>query len=53
MLMKRIYIICVFALMGMGVMRGVDFTDESLDYQIVYHWGVLWKHAANATIESS
>lgn len=51
MLMKRIYIICVFALMGMGVMRGVDFTDESLDYQIVYHWGVLWKHAANATIE--
>lgn len=27
-----------------------SFANESLNYQIVYHWGVVWKHAANATL---
>ena len=50
-MMKRIYIIGVMALVGLGVMRGASFSDESLNYQIVYHWGIVWKHAANATLE--
>ena len=23
------------------------FADESLNYEIVYHWGLIWKHAAS------
>ena len=25
--------------------------NERLEYEIVYHWGLIWKHAANATLE--
>ena len=27
-----------------------DFGNEKLNYEIVYHWGVIWKHAADATL---
>ena len=50
-MLKRIYILCLALIVGIGAMRGVDFTKESLNYQIVYHWGLIWKHAANATLE--
>ena len=26
------------------------FGNETLNYEIVYHWGVIWKHAADATL---
>lgn len=26
------------------------YTSETLHYQVVFHWGVIWKHAANATL---
>lgn len=26
------------------------YTNEKLSYQIVYHWGMIWKHAGNATL---
>lgn len=26
------------------------YTSETLNYEIVYHWGVIWKHAANARL---
>lgn len=26
------------------------FADEDLNYHIVYHWGIIWKHAASATL---
>ena len=29
---------------------GRDFSNETLKYEIVYHWGVIWKHAADATL---
>lgn len=28
----------------------LTLTNESLNYQIVYHWGVIWKHAGDATL---
>ena len=28
----------------------VDFGNEKLNYEIVYHWGPVWKHAADATL---
>ena len=29
---------------------GRDFSNETLNYEIVYHWGMIWKHAADATL---
>ncbi len=26
------------------------YTTETLNYQIVYHWGIIWKHAGNAQL---
>ena len=31
-------------------MTARDFTNETLNYEVVYHWGVIWKHAADATL---
>ncbi len=33
--------------------HAINFSNERLDYQIVYHWGIIWKHAANATLSIS
>jgi hypothetical protein len=27
-----------------------SYTSEVLNYQVVYHWGLIWKHAGNATL---
>ena len=27
-----------------------DFGNETLNYEVVYHWGMIWKHAADATL---
>jgi len=29
-----------------------DFSNETLHYEIVYHWGMIWKHAADATLST-
>ena len=26
------------------------FSNETLNYEIVYHWGMIWKHAGDATL---
>ena len=31
-------------------MWGRDFSNEKLNYEVVYHWGMIWKHAADATL---
>lgn len=28
----------------------MNYTSETLNYKIVYHWGIIWKHAASATL---
>lgn len=33
-----------------SMQQGYKFNDESLNYDIVYHWGLIWKHAASATL---
>ena len=30
--------------------RAIDYTNESLNYEIVFQWGLIWKHAASATL---
>ena len=27
-----------------------SFSDETLNYEVVYHWGMIWKHAASAKL---
>ena len=27
-----------------------DYNNETLNYEVVYHWGMIWKHAADATL---
>ena len=27
-----------------------DFSGETLNYEVVYHWGMIWKHAADASL---
>jgi hypothetical protein len=31
-------------------LMAADYSKETLNYEIVYHWGVIWKHAADATL---
>jgi hypothetical protein len=31
----------------------LTLSNETLNYQIVYHWGVVWKHAGDATLSVS
>ncbi len=30
--------------------QALSYTNETLNFEIVYHWGVIWKHAANAQL---
>lgn len=34
-------------------LHAINFSNETLNYQIVYHWGIIWKHAANASLSIS
>ena len=30
--------------------KAAELANEDLDYEIVYHWGLIWKHAASARL---
>lgn len=52
--MKRLLSIRTLALM-MALSAAVaahsyTLTNETLHYDIVYHWGLIWKHAGSATL---
>ena len=50
--MKRFYItmaLLVAMVLPQQVMAK-DFSNETLNYEIIYQWGVIWKHAADATL---
>ena len=40
----------VVALMLPQQLQAKDFANETLNYEVVYHWGMIWKHAADATL---
>ena len=52
--MKKITLLSVvFALLALCVplrAGAVDYSNEHLNYEIVYHWGMIWKHAGDATL---
>ncbi len=50
-MLKRLYILYIAVFIGVISLNAQNFIHESLNYQIIYHWGLVWKHAANARIE--
>ena len=42
-------LLVVAVLLPQQLMAGA-FNNETLNYEIVYHWGVIWKHAGDATL---
>ena len=52
--MKRNILTIVGAIIAMALLpvksQAVDFSNEHLNYEIVYHWGVIWKHAGDASL---
>jgi len=40
----------VVAVMLPEPVQARDFPNETLHYEVVYHWGLIWKHAADATL---
>lgn len=47
---RLIILILMFAV-GNSMVKSVNLSNESLNYHIIYHWGLIWKHAATATLE--
>lgn len=47
---KTIIIATAAVLITVLPAKAVCFEKENLDYEVVYHWGIIWKHAANATL---
>ena len=50
--MKRLLttVLLVVAMVLPQQVMGRDYNNETLNYEIVYHWGMIWKHAADATL---
>jgi hypothetical protein len=50
--MKKLLAIMVLAVAMVlpQQVAGKDFGNETLNYEVVYHWGMIWKHAADATL---
>ena len=50
--MKRIIttLLLMVAIMLPQQMGARDFNNETLNYEVVYHWGMIWKHAADASL---
>ncbi len=50
--MKRILttLLLVAAIVLPQQLWGRNFGNETLNYEIVYHWGMIWKHAADASL---
>ena len=50
--MKRFHflIAMLMLLLATPAIKAMEFADETLHYDIVYHWGFIWKHAASANL---
>jgi hypothetical protein len=51
-MMKRVLyaVLLAVAMVLPQQMLARDFSNETLNYEIVYHWGMIWKHAADAKL---
>lgn len=52
----RKFLFLMIAMAGLlfsPAINALTITNETLSYQVVYHWGVVWKHAADATLTTT
>lgn len=52
----RKFIILTTAIAGLllaPVAGAITITNETLNYQVVYHWGIVWKHAGDVTLTTT
>lgn len=49
------YLLAAFLCLGTSLNARAlsSFADETLNYEVVYHWGMIWKHAASAQLSIS
>ena len=49
------YLLAAFLCLGTSLNARAlsSFPDETLNYEVVYHWGMIWKHAASAQLSIS
>ncbi len=53
--MRKTFLL-VFVVLGLvlsPLVNALNITNETLNYQVVYHWGIVWKHAADATLTTT
>lgn len=48
--MKRIILLLAVGSLLSLMSHAVNYTNEMLNYQIVFSWGMVWKHAGDATL---
>ena len=48
-----LFVFVAFGLMLSPLVNALNITNETLNYQVVYHWGIIWKHAADATLTTT
>ncbi|MBR5118507.1 MAG: DUF3108 domain-containing protein [Muribaculaceae bacterium] len=53
--MKKIFLltIAIAGLILSPAINALSITNETLNYQVVYHWGIVWKHAGDATLTTT
>lgn len=53
--MRKIFILVfvVISLVLSPLVNALTITNETLNYQVVYHWGIVWKHAADASLTTT
>lgn len=47
---KLMLLLAIMAAAGNTVAQARTYTSETLNYNIVYQWGLVWKHAGDATL---
>ena len=46
-------IIAIVGLLFGPAIKALTITNETLNYQVVFHWGVIWKHAGDITLTTT
>jgi len=48
--MRQAILTLTMVMLAMLPARAINYANETLHYEIIYQWGVVWKHAGDATL---
>ena len=53
--MRKIFflVFVAFSIVLSPLVKALTITNETLNYQVVYHWGVVWKHAGDISLTTT